>query len=245
MSSAITITVRDIYRQAKLSRQVPSLIEAIVTRKIITSTAQEAKISVETQELQQAADEFRLFNQLQNAEETRMWLQKHDLTLDDFEELIYTSLFSDKLAQNLFAKKVESYFIEHQLDFAGAIIYEIVLDDEGLATEFFYAIEEKETTFYALARQHCREAEMRRKSGYKGIVRRQELKPEISTAVFAIERIPQLLKPIITSEGVSLILVEEIILPELNEELQWQISSHLFSQWLKQQVEETEIIVTD
>ena len=53
MSSAITITVRDIYRQAKLSRQIPSLIEAIVTRKIITSTAQEAKISVETQELQQ------------------------------------------------------------------------------------------------------------------------------------------------------------------------------------------------
>ena len=245
MSSAITITHRDIYHQAKLSCQLPSLIEAIVTSKIITSTVQEAKISVEIEELQQTADRFRLLNQLQSAEETWTWLQKNDLTLDDFEKSIYTSLVSDKLAQNLFADKVESYFIEHQLDFAGAVIYEIVLDDEDLATEFFYAIEEKETTFYALARQYCRELEQKRKSGYRGLVRRRELKPEVSTAVFAVDNTPQLLKPIITSEGVSLILVEEIISPELNEELQWQIVSHLFSQWLKQQIEETEILVTD
>lgn len=244
MTSTISIDYRDIYHQAKLSCQIPSLIEAIVTRKIVTSTVQEAKISVELEELQQAADGFRLFNQLQNAEETRTWLQKHDLTLDDFEELIYTSLVSDKLAQNLFADKVESYFIEHQLDFTGAVIYEIVLDDENLATEFFYAIEEKETTFYALARQYGKDLESKRKSGYRGFLRRRELKPEISAMVFAVDNTPQLLKPIVTSEGVSLILVEEIILPELNEELRWQITSHLFSEWLKQRIEETEIVVT-
>jgi hypothetical protein len=245
MSQTITITRQDIYQQAKLSCQIPTLIEAIATQKIIISTAQKAKIFVETEELQQAADQFRLFNQLQNAQETWTWLQKHDLTVDEFEELIYTTLVSNKLAQNLFADKVESYFFEHQLDYAGAIIYEIVLEDENMATEFFYAIEEEEISFYALARQHCKDIELKRKSGYRGFVRRQVLKPEISMAVFAANNPPQLLKPIVTSEGISLILLEEIIVPKLNEKLRWQIISHLFSEWLKQQIEQVEIFVTD
>jgi parvulin-like peptidyl-prolyl isomerase len=242
MSQAITISRQDIYHQAKLSCQIPSLIETIVTRKIITSTAKEAGISVETEELQQAADQFRLFNQLQNSQETWAWLQKHDLSVDDFEELVYTTLLENKLAQNLFAERVEPYFFEHQLDYAGAIIYEVVLDDEDLATEFFLAIREGEISFYDVARQHGQDIELQRKSGYRGLVRRQNLKPEISAAVLGAHS-PQVLKPIITSSGIHLILVEEIILPELNEKLRWQIISDLFSEWLKQQIEQVEILV--
>jgi parvulin-like peptidyl-prolyl isomerase len=74
------------------------------------------------------------------------------------------------------------------------------------------------------------------------LVRHQDLQPEISAAVFAAHS-PQMLKPIITSSGIHLILVEEIILPELNEKLRWQIISHLFSEWLKQQIEQVEIFV--
>lgn len=242
MSTNLTISRQDIYHQAKLSCQISSLIEAIVTRKIIASTAKEHGISVETEELQQAADQFRLFNQLQNSQETWAWLQKHDLTVDDFEELIYTTLISNKLAQNLFANQVEPYFFEHQLDYAGAVIYEVILDDEDLATEFFYAIQEGEISFFEVARQHSRDIESQRKSGYRGFVRRQDCKPEISAAVF-VARPPQVLKPIVTSSGIHLILVEEIILPELNEQLRWEIISHLFSEWLTQQIEQVEIFV--
>lgn len=242
MSTDLTISRQDIYHQARLSCQIPSLIEAIVTRKIITSTAKDKQVAVKTEELQQAADQFRLFNQLQNSQETWTWLQKHDLTVDDFEELVYTTLLSNKLAQNLFDAKVEPYFVEHQLDYAGAIIYEVVLDDEDLATEFFYAIREEEISFFEIARQHGRDIESRRKSGYRGFVRRQDLKPEISAAVFAASP-PQVLKPIISSSGIHLLLVEEIILPELTEELRWEIISHLFAEWLKQQIEQVEIFV--
>jgi parvulin-like peptidyl-prolyl isomerase len=73
-------------------------------------------------------------------------------------------------------------------------------------------------------------------------VRRKELKPEISAAVFAAKP-PQILKPIVTSSGVNLILVEEIIQPELNNKLRYQILSDLFAGWLKQQIEQAEIMV--
>jgi PPIC-type PPIASE domain len=57
---------------------------------------------------------------------------------------------------------------------------------------------------------------------------RKDLKPEISAAVFATKP-PQLLKPIVTSKGVHLIYVEEIIQPELDNKLPYQILTDMFS----------------
>jgi parvulin-like peptidyl-prolyl isomerase len=121
-------------------------------------------------------------------------------------------------------------------------MYEVVLDDEDLAIELFYGIQEGEMSFYEVAHQYIQDTELRRKGGYQGIVRRKELKPEISAAVFAAKP-PQVLKPIVTSSGVNLILVEEIIQPELDDKLRSQIMFDLFSEWLKQQTEQVEFNV--
>jgi len=240
MSKAITISHEDILHQVKLSCQIPEIVEQIVTRKIIEDAAAEAGIKVETEELQKAADSLRLMSQLNSAEETKVWLQKNGLSLDDFEELIYNNVISGKLAHHLFADKVEPFFVEHQLDYAGVVMYEVVLDDEDLAMELFYAIQEGEMSFYEVAHQYIQDTELRRKGGYRGIVQRKELKPEISAAVFAATP-PQVLKPILTSKGVHLILVEEIIEPELDNKRRYQILSDLFAGWLKQQIAAVEV----
>ena len=237
MSQAITITSEDILHQVKLSCKIPSVIEEIVTRKIIANAAAEAGIKVENEELQKAADNIRLMGNLKSADDTWAWLQKHGLSLDDFEELIYNNVISGKLAQHLFADKVEPFFVEHQLDYAGVVMYEVVLDDEDLAMELFYGIQEGEMSFYDVAHQYIQDTELRRKGGYRGMVQRKELKPEISAAVFAATP-PQVLKPIVTSSGVHLIFVEEIIQPELDNKLCYQIFSDLFERWLKQQIEQ-------
>jgi parvulin-like peptidyl-prolyl isomerase len=128
------------------------------------------------------------------------------------------------------------------LDYAGVVMYEVVLDDEDLAIELFYGIQEGEMSFYEVAHQYIQDTELRRKGGYRGIVRRKELKPEISAAVFAAKP-PQVLKPIVTSSGVNLILVEEIIQPELDDKLSSQIMFNLFDEWLQQQIEQVEFNV--
>jgi parvulin-like peptidyl-prolyl isomerase len=242
MSQAITITSENILHQVKLSCKIPSVIEEIVTRKIIADAAANVGIKAETEELQKAADNTRLLGKLKTADDTWAWLQKHGLSLDDFEEVIYNNVISGKLAQHLFADKVKPFFVEHQLDYAGVVMYEVVLDDEDLAIELFYGIQEGEMSFYEVAHQYIQDTELRRKGGYQGIVRRKELKPEISPAVFAAKP-PQVLKPIVTSSGVNLILVEEIIQPELDDKLRSQIMSDLFSEWLKQQTEQIEFNV--
>lgn len=243
MLQSITITSQDILRQIKLSCQIPEIVERIVTRKVIASTAIEAGIKVETEELQKAADQLRFMYKLNSADDTWIWLAKHGLSLDDFEEIAYTNLISVNLATHLFADKVESYFFECQLDYAGAVIYEVVLDDEDLAIELFYAIQQGEMSFIEAAHQYIQDKELRRSGGYRGIVRRSSLKPEISAAIFAAKP-PQLLKPIVASSGIHLILVEEIIQPQLDDKLRYQIMSDLFAQWLKQQIEKLEVVTS-
>lgn len=240
MSQPITITKEDILQQVKLSGQIPEIIEQIVSRKIITAAVAEADIKVETEELQKAADNIRLVNQLHSADDTWAWLEKHGLSLEDYEEMVYNNLISGKLVTHLFADKVEPYFFENQLNYVSAVLYEIVLDDEDLAIELFYAIKEGEMSFYDVAHQYIKDKELSRKCGFLGKVQRKDLKPEISAAVFAAKA-PQLLKPIITSKGVHLILVEEIVKADLDNGLRLRIMSDLFGAWMKERVEEVEV----
>lgn len=241
MLQTITITNEDILSQVKLSCKIPEFVEGIINRKVIENVADQMGIKVETEELQIAADQIRLMNKLNSADDTWAWLEKHSLFIDDYEEIVYTTVISGKLATHLFADKVEPYFLQHQLDYAGVVMYEVFLDDEDLAIELFYAIKQGEMSFYDVAHKYIQDTELRRKGGYRGIVRRQELKPEISAAVFAAKPF-QLLKPIVTSSGVHLILVEEIIQGELDNTLYQKIASNLFSEWLKEQITKVDVV---
>ena len=106
MSKLLTVSREEIVHQIKLSCQIPSVIEGIATRKILANTAQEVGIKVEPEELQIAADNIRLINNLRRTDDTWLWLQKHSLSLDEFEESVYATVVSSKLAQHLFADKV-------------------------------------------------------------------------------------------------------------------------------------------
>lgn len=241
MSQTIKITSEDIFNQVKLTCKIPEIAEQLVTRKVIENAVLEAGILVETDELQQAADKIRLAYKLSSADDTWAWLEKYSLSLDDFEEIAYINLIFTKLAKHLFEDRVEAYFFANQLDYAGVVMYEVILDDEDLALELFYATKEGEMSFYDVAHKYIQDTELRRKCGYRGIVRRQDLQPEISAAVFAAKS-PQILKPIVTSKGIHLILVEEIIQPQLDEKLRQKIVSDLFDEWLKEQIAKVEVI---
>jgi hypothetical protein len=87
----------------------------------------------------------------------------------------------------------------------------------------------------------CQETGIELKGGYLGLVKRQQMKPEISAKVVAATP-GEVLKPIVTSKGVHLIKLEEIIQPQLDDKLRYQILSELFEAWLKRQVEEVEVV---
>ncbi|MEG3440329.1 peptidylprolyl isomerase [Pannus brasiliensis CCIBt3594] len=239
MSRTISITNQDLIQQLKFSGKISEIIEGIIARKIITEAAAEAGIKNAIAELQQGADQFRLANQLHNAKDTWDWLGKRGLSLDDFEAIVQFNLLSGKLAQHLFANKIDPYFVEHQLDYTGAVIYEVVLADEAMAMELYESIQEEEIGFHEVARRYIEDVELRRKGGYRGIVYRKDLRPNISAVVFASDS-QRLLKPLLGDRGFHLIFVEEIVQPKLTEELVLQIGVDLFGRWIEEKLQEVE-----
>ncbi len=210
---------------------------------MIANTAEELGIKLEAEELQEMADKYRKMYKLLSEEDTWAWMKKNHLSLDDFEEFVYCQGLSTKLAVHLFADKIEPYFYEHQLDYAGVVMYEVVLEDEDLAMELFYSIQEGEMSSMMWLTSILRIKSCAGKGGYRGILSRKDLKPEISAAVFAATP-PEVLKPIVTSKGVHLILVEEILQAELNDQLRYQIWSELFGEWIINQIESVSVVTS-
>jgi parvulin-like peptidyl-prolyl isomerase len=236
MTEPLTILTSDLIHSLKLSCQIPDVVKAIASQKIIAKTVQEAGIEVTEAELQSEGDKLRLDKKLVTAKDTWTWLDKHYLSIRDFEELVYNSLIFKKLANHLFSSQVEKYFYEHQLDYEAAVTYEITFEDRDLALEMFYALEEGEISFPEIARLYIQDIELRRAYGYQGVRHRKDFRPEIAPAVFASSS-PRVLKPITTPKGVYLVWVEEIIQPKLDEKLHEKIISEMFANWLKPQVE--------
>ena len=240
MVEILNFSPEDIFVQLRLFAQIPALTEKIVVREVITRAAREANLTVEAAELQQAVNNWRSMNQLDSAEETQLWLQKHYLSLEEFGDMISATVLSAKLAEHLFRDKIELHFVDYQLDRMQAAMYEIVLDDEGIAMELFYAMNEGEISFFEAAYKYIESPELACIGGYKGEVARKNLPPEIRAAVFAACP-PQILKPITTSSGVHLVRVEKLIKPQLDSTVRQTIMSELFDSWLSQQIQQFKV----
>lgn len=237
MPEKIAISTEEIIQQIKFSRLMPEITKEIASRKIISDTATAENVVLSESEIQQAADSFRLQNNLSSSQATLNWLEKYSLSIEEFEQLVYYNSLSLKLAQHLYSDRVEAYFYEHQLDYTEAVIHEIVLADFDLGMELFYGIQEQEFSFWDVAHQYIQEPELRYSSGYRGCLKRNQLKPEISMAVFAANP-PQVLKPIVVNKQTYLIFVSQITQPKLDSKMRYLIVSDLFNQWLQEQVKQ-------
>lgn len=229
------IGIQELLDRAKIEGKIPELLHSALRQKAIAHHAQQIGITLSSEDLQAAADRFRMVNKLESAEATWQWLQQNHLSVDDFEKLIAQNLLAERLAQHLFAAQVEQFFHQNLLDYTGATMYEVVLEDRDVAMEIFYSLQEGDLSFVDVAYQYIPDPELRRRGGYIGTIGRKQMRPEISAAVFAAKA-PQLLEPVVTAIGVHLIYVEEIIEPQLTEDLHNRIVADMFEQWLQQQI---------
>lgn len=243
MSKNLQISSSEVLNCLKVSCKLASVVQDTVRHQIISDAARLAGIEVSDRELQQAADNFRVKYNLYNPATTWQWMNNNYLTGDDFEQLIYESILTSKVIQQLFGDRVEAFFYEHKLDYTKAVLYEVVFDNFNTAIEQFYALEEREVSFIEVARQYIQEPNLRRQYGFKGILPRTAINSVLSAAIFASNP-PQILKPIVIGKKVHLILVEEIIEPQLDELLRSQILNQLFVTWLEKQLQHYKIEFT-
>ncbi|GAB4531702.1 MAG: hypothetical protein Tsb0014_15450 [Pleurocapsa sp.] len=205
----------------------------IIAQRIVAQAADYRNIAVTPEEIQAEANKVRHSKRLEKASDTVAWLQEQMISADEWETSIQKRLLEQKLAKNLFDKKVESYFAQNRLSFERFIIYQIIVPYEQLAQELYYQIEEEEISFYEAAHLYNSNETLRYVCGYGGKTHRLNFAPNVAAILFQ-DPIPLgvLLGPVKTEEGYHLFKVEEYIPAELTEEVRQEIINLLFKQWL-------------
>ena len=109
-----------------------NLIESI----LVQQAADGLEVSVTTEELQNAADEYRKEKGLLTQKETEEWLESENMSLDEFERKLKQDLLKDGIMDKLGTEAaVNKHFAENMTSFDQAIASVICVNDEGLANE--------------------------------------------------------------------------------------------------------------
>jgi parvulin-like peptidyl-prolyl isomerase len=211
--------------------QYKDICSSILHQKIINQTAIAKGIVVAPEEIQAEVDGFRLKNHLEKTSDTLAWLSEQMITPEEWEFGITKRLLAQKLANHLFAKDVERIFAQSRINFDRVLLYQIIVNDEALAQELFYQIEEEEISFYLAAHLYDIDEQRRQKCGYEGEIDRYNIHPDIAPIVFGAE-VDKVTYPIKIDRGYHLLMVEKFIHAELTPQRYQMILDKLFEDWL-------------
>src|SRR4051794_5462041 len=112
------LSLHELLRDLKVKGRLQPLLAEAVLDKIIAQAAQREGLGVSTEELQKAADAFRISRGLHKAAEMQRWLARHDLAPEDCESGLERALLAEKLAEKVVpAEAVERHFAQNRTHF--------------------------------------------------------------------------------------------------------------------------------
>ena len=127
-----TFNLQDILKVAQSAGNLGFLQESINTI-LINKAAVAEGLSVNDDELQLAADNFRQLHGLQSSKDTMDWLKRSSMNEDSFEDRLRSAILSDKLKNKTVTGLEQQYFAENMTDFQTATISKRVFADENLS----------------------------------------------------------------------------------------------------------------
>jgi parvulin-like peptidyl-prolyl isomerase len=230
--SKVFIEPEEIVNFLKSEMNLKEVYQRIFSQRLIRQAAMERGIFVGTEEIEAEADRQRRKMRLEKAADTMAWLTTQLAAPHDWEAGIRDRLLEQKLAEFLFAKEVEKFFVQNRLEFEQVVFYQTIIDSEKLAQE----LEEGEISFYDAAHLYDLDLNRRQKCGYEGKIYRFALDPQIAAFIFSTSP-KQLIGPLKTNQGYHLFTVEEFLPAELTPQRYQEILDNMFQQWLNYELE--------
>ena len=235
------IGLDEVLISAKFSGKI-QFIDAAIDAALIRQAAEQRGIEVSDDELQQAADDFRLANDLNDAEATETWLAARHLSFEEWESALEDQAIAQKLRIALTEGHVEQYFAEQRLLFDSALLAHLVVREEDLARELRAQIVEDEADFHALAHRYSLDSGTKLAGGYSGQMTRADMDAAVEAAVFGAQH-GAVLGPFKNDDGWELIKVESIQPAKLDDSMRAKIKSRLFEEWLDEQRRKSKIAI--
>lgn len=141
----------------------------------------------------------------------------------------------EKFKQTTWSSKVESYFMERKM-FLDQVIYSLIrVQDQGLAYELYFRIQEGEAKFADLAREYSKGPESRT-GGLLGPVPVSQPHPRIGK-LLSISQPGQLWPPQVLAEWFVIIRLEKFMPAQLDDAMRRRLIDELFETWLKEEVQ--------
>jgi len=209
------------------------------TEQYCVKAAHDAGLSVSTEELQQAANEFRARRGLSSARHTAEWLARQQLSVLDFEQMLESDLLFGKLKQHLASQRTVPHFNADPPRFARVHLAEVVVGSEGLARELLHQVHEEDAAFDHLARKHSI-APSRDQGGDIGIFIRAAMVAKVADAVFQTPE-GSIAGPLLSSMGHVLYHVRKFHPAELDDATRLLIGREVFDAWLRERLVDVKI----
>ena len=221
---------KDVLKYLKLSGEINRVFDNLVIQKKAKEHFTKTGDSISTELLQESCDQFRRLYGLTRAQDMFSWLKTQNLSVDDFEAFIENQLMVEKIKSQLSSnEKVENYFNQNKSQFDSAVLYRILLDEEGKASLVYSEIEDEGEDFRETAQKYSLDKTTAANGGYIGEFFRYQLADDEALSANPGDLIGPLQTPI----GYEIIMVSEINRAEsLTDTLCDLIGKKLFDEWL-------------
>jgi parvulin-like peptidyl-prolyl isomerase len=235
-----TLSLGEYLAAMKRSRRLrPLLLDAFVEHYLV-NRARRAGLSVNDQELQQAADNFRLKNGMASSEQTTQWFQREAISADDFAAGLERDLLVEKLRRAIADPRVPEVFNQNTARFARVKLKRLLVATEAEARQVIDDVANNRTSFEDAARQKSLDLQTKNAGGDAGIVRRVDLAQPLGDAVFGTEA-GKLVGPVQAGQGFLVFRVEEFLSAELDEGIKNGLRKEIFDAWLRQELSRSPI----
>ena len=215
------------------------VIVELATRRIVAKAAAEFGITATGQDLQTEADETRKSLGLHKSSATNEWLERNQISLDEFEQILADKVLISKLRKKLSEGKVERYYAENQTRYEFVRLAHMVVADKGVADELYSQLTSDGADFGALAGKYSLDESAPYKAGYLGVFRRSNLRPEVEALVFG-SAVGSVVGPIKVEQGWQILKVQQVGHDPL-EVVRGIIEQTIFDNWIKDRLNTADI----
>lgn len=237
------ISLHELLHNLHVKGRLRALLTEAILDKIIARAVQQQGIQVDTAELQKAANAFRTSHGLHKRADFQRWLDRNQLSPEQFESGLESMLLTEKLADQVASSSaVAEHFARNRTGFDRARLAHLVVEKQAQADELLCQLRDDGADFADLVRKHSLDEDTRLNGGRLGIVPRKQMNPALAAAAFSAQK-GDVIGPFKNGRGYQLLKVEDIMLGQLDARTAAAIRQLLFRRWLQEQQQTAKVEV--
>lgn len=228
------ITLSDAIKYLKKTGGLPRMIADILRQYLLEKELNtRTDLTVDSLQVEQAVLDFRLQNQLTDANRYRTWLTANGISHEEFKNQVAFGIAVEKFKNELTQSQLEETFKNRKPLLDRVVLSRIVLNEKDLAEDIAKQIQANPSQFEPLARKYSL-TEDKTVNGIMGPVRLGTL-PPILKEELENNRPKNLIGPLEIDGRYCLFRYEEF-LPATLESVKRELQNQLFEQWMQEKL---------